>query len=170
MTGIAVAARARVRSAPGFLAHEALTMAFYVAISLLAELAALDQTAEAQHHLVALLWGTAAGLVVAHLVAFAVAGRLLEHDRFDLQILEAIGMQVAGACAVVAAATVGALLVPTDDEVTATRRILAVITGVLAYVVTRIGSHSRVRALAAAIVVMAVALLAATVKLHVGFH
>src|SRR3954449_3567473 len=60
------------------LRHEALTMALYVSICLLAALASLKDTALTHGLVFELVWGTTLGLAAAHLFAFLLAGRLIE--------------------------------------------------------------------------------------------
>jgi hypothetical protein len=61
------------------LRKEAWTMALYVAVCLIAALAALQNVTAVPGHILGLVWGTTVGLAVGHVFAFRIAGRLV-HD------------------------------------------------------------------------------------------
>jgi len=58
------------------LRKEAFTMALYVAICLLAALAAVTEST-AEDHVFEIVWGTTIGLALAHWLAFSVSARLV---------------------------------------------------------------------------------------------
>ncbi len=149
---------------------EALTMALYVAICLLAELAALSE--DALHHGVVfvLVWGTTIGLAVAHLFAFLIAGGFAEGKRIGRQTRAIALAQLGGAAAV--AVTVSAVLVfvPTSVELDAARYDLAAVIGVIGYLVARHAGVRPLRALLFAITVVIVGLGVAALKQRLGGH
>jgi hypothetical protein len=59
------------------LRKEGWTMALYVAICLIAALSALQNVVAVSWHVLGLVWGTTVGLVLAHVFAFRIAGRLV---------------------------------------------------------------------------------------------
>ena len=62
------------------LRKEAFTMALYVAICLLAALAAVSEST-AEDHVFEIVWGTTIGLALAHWLAFSVSARLVAAGR-----------------------------------------------------------------------------------------
>src|SRR3954466_10752940 len=69
--------------------REAVTMTLYVSVVLIAELAAIPEThfshgrvtGAVGGQLLAIIWGTAVGLAIAHWFAFRLAGRAFRGDR-----------------------------------------------------------------------------------------
>jgi dipeptide/tripeptide permease len=143
------------------LRHEAVTMALYVAICLLAALAVLANKVLTRGVVFEVVWTTTIGLAIAHLFAFLLAGRLIDGGRLTKGTRAATLAQMSGAFAVAALATAAVLLVLTSEELDAVRLDLAAIIGVIGYVIARNASKSRPRsalyAVAVAIVGLAVA-------------
>jgi dipeptide/tripeptide permease len=148
--------------------HEAVTMALYVAICLLAALAALKGTVLEHGVVFELVWGTTVGLALAHMFAFLLAGRLIEGRRITAATRATILAQLVGAAAVALLVTIAIVLVPTSDELDAARVDLAVIIGITGYVVSRNVARTRLRAVLFAIIVTAVGLAVAAIKYWVG--
>jgi hypothetical protein len=131
------------------LRKEAYTMALYVAICLLAALAAVSEHASSEQiDTFKIVWGTTVGLAIAHWLAFRVSARLVaagESRRHDA----AAGIaQLAGAAAVALLATVPILLLPTSVELDVTRLVLCGFVALVGYAVARAGGASVRRSLA----------------------
>jgi hypothetical protein len=150
--------------------HEAFTMALYVSICLLAALGALTDTVLTHGVVLELVWGTTIGLAVAHLFAFLLAGRLLEGERLAAATRRTAVAQLIGAGFVATVTTVVILIVPTSAELNAARYDLALIIGVVGYLVARRSSHSRFRALIFAVCVMIIGLAVVIVKQRTAGH
>ncbi len=94
------------------LRQEALTTALYVAICLLVALLALPESAVDHVPLLGVIWGGTIGLALVHWFAFRVAARLLGAGKIRQHDLELGAVQLAGAAAVAALASIPALLPP----------------------------------------------------------
>jgi hypothetical protein len=157
--------------------REGTTMVLYVSVVLLAELSALPSGHGAHRTLrgptgwqmVAIVWGTTIGLAVAHLFAFRLAAHSFggRPRGEDVKIAAA---QLAGAAAVAAFATLP-LLLPSDE---AMQRVipfvLAVLIGVVAYLVARSSGRSRSRSLMFAGAALLLGLLTAVIKSAFAYH
>jgi hypothetical protein len=82
------------------LRREAITMALYVAICLVAALAALPDTEGSHAHLLGIIWGVTIGLAVAHWFAFRVATRRVCAGRYRRSDVQLAAAQLVGAGAV----------------------------------------------------------------------
>jgi hypothetical protein len=154
--------------------HEATVMVLYVSIVLLAALVALPEDFAEQGNaaleLIALEWGTAIGLALAHWFAFSVAGALLSGGlptREDLQIVSA---QLGGAAIVALVTMVPILVVGRDSDVTAAAFAPALILGVAGFRVARSGGRSVLAAIFAGVLVLVVGLTVATIKALLAGH
>ena len=114
--------------------REATTMVLYLSIVLLATFTALPGKSGVGVRgagLVALIWGTALGLTLAHWFAFRLAARAFssgEVSRTDVQI----GMaQVAAAFAVALLCTIPVLMFGDDDEIQMATWVPALIVGLI---------------------------------------
>lgn len=130
------------------LRQEAVHTALYVSIVILGTLAALPEeagsTSTSGVHgdgLLALVWGTALGLALAHWFAFRLAGRVSLGIRAAMDVGLA---QLAGAALVAALCTVPILLFPDSNEVRRTAYAPALVIGVTGYLAARQGGRSRV--------------------------
>ena len=146
-------------------------MVLYVSVVLLAELAGLPSGEKADGSprgptgwtLVALVWGTTIGLAAAHWFAFQLAsksfgGRARGHD-------VAIGLaQMAGAAFVALLVSLGELLLPGRIHQQVVLFELAVLIGVVGYLVARSSGRSVGRSFAFGAVALAAGLLAAVLK------
>jgi hypothetical protein len=142
---------------PAEVRKEAYTMALYVAICLLAALAAVPDPIHGDGDVFLLIWGTTVGLTVAHLFAFQVSARLVAEGRVRRHDTVATIAQLAGAIAVALLATVPVVLLPTSSELDVVRIVLAgFITGV-GFAVARGGGASTGRAARYAFLVLLMA-------------
>jgi hypothetical protein len=132
------------------LRREATHMSLYVCIVFLAGLAVLPDdygvTAGESGHgppLLALVWGTAVGLSLAHWFAFQLTALELRGGRLHRDDLELAVAQVAGAGFVALATTVPILLVDDPAQVDAAVFAPAAIIGVAGYSIARTAGRSR---------------------------
>jgi hypothetical protein len=158
--------------------REAVTMVLYVSVVEIAELAALP----AQHvgggkvegpvgaQLLAIIWGTAVGLAIAHWFAFRLAGRAFRGDRvtgLDTRI------GIAQILAAMFVAAVSSLPVLLFDDVRAqefTGVVPAILIGIVGYLIARETRRSRFAAALYGFTALAVGLLVATVKGALAAH
>ncbi len=151
--------------------REAVTMAFYVAICLLAALSAVQDDADAGHvEVLRLVWGTTVGLALAHWFAFRLSARLVgraEHAERHAGVALA---QIGGAVAVAVLATVPILLLPSTAELDVVRVEMALLLAVGGYAVARTEGAPRGRSVAYAAGVFVLAVAVALVKNRLGHH
>lgn len=153
------------------LRREAATMALYVSVVLLAELAALPTEHKPQGWgIVALVWGTTIGLALAHWFAFTVASSALAGGRLRREDLEVGAAGVAGALVVALAATVPEVLLARDDSGDVLLFVPAAFLGIGGFVVARQGGRSVRSALVWAFLFMVAGAAVATVKLLLSAH
>jgi hypothetical protein len=150
--------------------HETTTMALYLAISMLALLAALPHGEDEVTHLIGMVWGTIAGLTLAHLLAFRLSGKLLGGGRLDRTELYALGGQFVAAIGVGLLISVPLVWSSGTQAVAYARLVLAAMIGVFAFGVAIQQSPSRVRAVLYAIVVVVISLGVAVVKNRLAGH
>jgi hypothetical protein len=148
--------------------RESLTMGLYITISLLAVLSTKPNGGTTAGVL-ALIWGTTLGLILAHWVAFQLTARLFSggelpsHDRMAM-----VGQAVA-ALGVACLASVP-LLLPTSVGPALSRAVLAGLIGLFAFGAARRHGGSGGRATAYALVVVAIALAVAIAKYLLTGH
>src|SRR6185503_3488583 len=94
------------RWAPSEAVREAVTMALYVGVVLAAEFVAVEEHAVDEPSTVAVIWGTAIGVALAHVFAFNLAARLFAGGRLDRGTRRAVWAQLASASAVAFVVTV----------------------------------------------------------------
>jgi hypothetical protein len=152
------------------LRREAYTMAFYVAICVVAALTVVSDDADHSINVIGIVWGTAIGLALAHWFAFRLSTRLVTSGTIGRRDAELGLAQLAGAAAVAVLATVPILLFPADTELEATRIVLSLTIGLAGYVVARSGGASRIRSLIYGTVVLGSALVIAVIKNTLGGH
>lgn len=145
--------------------REALTMALYVSIALLAALALLD---EGSHAVLAVVWGTALGLALAHFVAFELAARLADPDHGRRHVGHLAAAQAAGAAGVCLVVSAVVLVVPQRDDLLAAE--LATVASIALVVIgyARAWSATWTRSILGAAVAVALAAVAAGVKVALG--
>ena len=146
-------------------------MALYVAIALIAALAAVDEDALSRNEVLLLVWGTSLGLAVAHYVAFRLASALARGTHLGRADAVAAGVQLLGALAVPAIVTIVELVLGDDeDDIDTAEFALAVILGVTGYLVSRGNGASRGRAVLLGLGVLVVGLVTAGVKNLLAGH
>jgi hypothetical protein len=158
--------------------REAVTMILYVSVIEIAELAALPEdhfaharvTGAVGGQLLALLWGTAVGLAIAHWFAFQFAAPLFRGER-PSRLAAAVGLaQVAGAVLVAAVSSLPVLVLSDVRAQETTGDVPAVLIGVVAYVVARITGRPRVVSLLYGVTALALGILVALVKSILAAH
>jgi hypothetical protein len=159
---------ARARSAVE-LRREAYAMALYVAICLLAALIATPASG-AEAHVFEIIWGITVGLALAHFFAFRVSARLMAAGKLDEHDSALAGAQVAGAAVVALLATIPVIVLPESAELVVVEIMLSAFIGLAGFAVARGGGASRIRALAYALVVIAVAVGIAVLKNSLAAH
>ena len=119
------------------LRKEATTMALYVAVCLLAALAAVAEDSHREPvDVVKIVWGTTIGLAIAHWFAFRVSARLVSAGEVSRHDAAAGLAQIAGAALVALLATIPVVL-PDEDELDVTRHVLAAFIGLVSFRVAR---------------------------------
>ena len=151
------------------LRKEALTMALYVAICLLAALAAVSEET-ASDHVFALVWGTTLGLALAHWFAFRVSARFVAQGRLRRADAFVSVAQLIGALAVTMLATVPILVLPASVELDVVKVLLACFIGVVGCGVARTSGAGLGRSLAYAALLVVVAGLVVAAKIALGGH
>jgi len=158
--------------------REAVTMVLYVSVVEIAELAALPEAHLSNGHvtgpvgaqLLAIIWGTAVGLAIAHWFAFRLAANAFRGDRVT-GLAKQVGLAQIGAAMFVAA--VSSLPVLLLDDVRAqefTGVVPAVLIGIVGYLIARETGKSRFASALYGGTALAVGLLVATVKGALAAH
>jgi hypothetical protein len=158
--------------------REAVTMVLYVSVVEIAELAALPETHLSNGHvtgpvgaqLLAIIWGTAVGLAIAHWFAFRLAASAFRGDRVT-GLDTKVGLAQIGAAIFVAA--VSSLPVLLLDDVRAqefTGLVPAILIGIVGYLIARESGRNRVAAALYGGTALAVGILVATVKSALAAH
>jgi hypothetical protein len=153
-------------------------MVLYVSVVEIAELAALPEshashggiTGPAGAELLAIVWGTAVGLALAHWFAFGVAAHGFRGDRptgHDARI----GLVQVGAAALVAAvSSLPVLFLSRTHARDTTGDVPAVIIGALAYVLARVAGNNRLASAFLGITALALGVAVALVKSKLAAH
>lgn len=153
-------------------------MVLYVSVIEIAELAALPEshfahgrvTGAVGDQLLAIVWGTAVGLALAHWFAFQFAAPLFRGERPGRHAAK-IGLAQVGGAIFVAAVSSLPVLVLSDVRAQETAGdIPAVVIGVVAYVVARISGRPRVVSLLYGVTALALGVLVALVKTILVAH
>jgi hypothetical protein len=149
--------------------REAYTMAFYVAICLIAALVALD---DGQHGVptLAIVWGTTIGLALAHFFAFRLASRLVGSGRMGPRERSLGLAQLGGAAAVAILVSVPVLFVDASVELDVARLVLGGLIGLAAYAVGRFSGATRFRSTLFCGVVLVLGLGVASLKNYLAGH
>ncbi len=153
-------------------------MVLYVSIVEIAELAALPEshlgfgrvTGPVGAGLLAIVWGTAVGLALAHWFAFGLAAPAFRGERpshLDTQIGLA---QLAGAVLVAALSSLPSLLFSDVRAQETTGDVPALLVGVVAYLVARHTGSSRRASVFYGATALALGVLVALVKSHLSAH
>src|SRR5215475_9491349 len=158
--------------------REAIVMVLYVSIVEIAELAAIPEehfahgrvTGAVGGQLLAILWGTAVGLALAHWFAFQFAAPLLRGER-PTRRAAIIGVaQVGGAVFVAAVSSFPVLFLSDVRAQETTGDVPAVLIGIVAYVIARIAGRPRVAACLYGLTALALGVLVALVKTILVAH
>ena len=113
-------------------------MALYVAIALLAALAAINPDRFTRRETLLLIWGTALGLAVAHYVAFRLASSIAKPRHLSREDVRTAGVQFLGAMSVPAMCTLTGLVFADDDSAVEVAELtLAGMLGVTGYLAGR---------------------------------
>ena len=150
------------------LSREAVTMVLYVSITLLAARVAIPRDdVPGTLHTAALIWGGAAGLALAHWLAFDVGARLFETAHLDR--LHRLGgpVSLAAALAVAAVTSIPILIAPDDIASELAISVLAFILAAAGFAVGRRSGAGLLRAVAGGVILLAVAGLVVVIKIVV---
>ena len=160
------------------LIREATVMILYVSVVEIAELAAVPEahyahgrvTGPTGGYLLAIVWGTAIGLALAHWFAFRVAAPAFRDERptrVDLQIGVA---QLAGAALVAAVSSLPVLLFSDVRAQETIGDVPAVLVAAVAYLVARHTGSSRLASAFYGLTALALAVVVALVKTRLSAH
>jgi hypothetical protein len=158
------------RPAPSEAVREAVTMALYVGVVLAAEFVAVEEHAVDEPSTVAVIWGTALGVALAHVFAFNLAARLFAGGRLDGGTRRAVWAQLASAATVAFVVTVPFLFLALGPALEVSGFLLAALIGVTAYVASREAGAGRIRSLVDGVIALAVAMAIVSVKVGLTGH
>jgi len=155
----------------GELRKEGWVMALYVAVCLLAALTAVTEGPNDGHvRALAIIWGTAIGLTLAHVFAFRVSARLVAQGHIRSSDAATIGAQLLGAASVALLATIPVLIWPASSEFDAVRWTLALFIAVVGFVVAREAGAGRTRSTIYGVALFVTALAIAITKNVLSGH
>lgn len=152
------------------LRKEALTMALYVAICLMAAFIAIPESAIEHTNELGLTWGVTIGLALAHWFAFRVSARMVGAGTVRSSDVGLAGAQLLGAAGVAVVVSVGVLLLPDSAEFEGAEYLLAAMISLIGYAVARNAGAPRMRAVVYALVVLVAAVAIAVVKNLLAGH
>jgi hypothetical protein len=148
--------------------REALTMAIYVALSLLAVLLAVPWgNHETRSAATVTVFVTGIGLLLAHMVAFGLAAQLFEPYQRNPHIWKVLGAQLSAGLLLAVVTTVPIALLPVDWGVAVDVVLLLVFIGLVGYAIARDRGAGVARALVYVAIVIAVVAVVMAVKLIV---
>jgi hypothetical protein len=178
MTASTLLGRATASESRAEIFREAVTMVLYVSVVEIAELAAIPEshsaggrvTGPVGAQLMAIVWGTAVGLAIAHWFAFRLAApafrgeRPTRHDTY-------IGVaQVLGAMFVAAVSSLPVVLFSDVRAQETIGDVPALLIGAVAYLIARHVDRSRLASGFYAITAIALGILVALVKVKLAAH
>jgi len=158
--------------------REAVTMVLYVSVVEIAELAAIPEqhlsggrvTGPVGASLLAIVWGTAVGLAIAHWFAFRLAAPAFRGER-PTRLDNYIGLAQVGAAVLVAAVSSIPVLLFSDLRAQETTGdVPALVIGLVGYLIARSTGRSRLTSVFYAATALAVGVLVAIVKMRVAAH
>jgi hypothetical protein len=153
------------------LRKEAWVMALYVAVCLLAALAAVAEKASDGHvRAIGIVWGTTIGLALAHAFAFRVSARIVAQGRIRRSDADVVLAQLAGAAGVAVLATIPIVLWPATAEFDVVRGALALFISFVGFAVARSSGAGRTRALLYGATLLVAAVTIAVVKNILSGH
>lgn len=149
--------------------REAFTMAFYVAICLIAALVAID---DGQHEVstLGIVWGTTIGLALAHLFAFRLASRMVGSGRVGPQEASLAVAQLGGALFVAVLSSIPVLVFDASEALDVARLSLVAMLALSAYAIGRSSGAGRIRVLLFTASVLVAALAVAVFKNYLAGH
>ena len=152
------------------LAREFFASALYVALVLLAALVALPRDRlPTDHAVMATLFGTALGLVLAHFVAFRFAAHFTaEAGRAEAPLIQEAAAGMAGGLLVAFIAGVPYVLFDGDDALLGSLIALATLPAIMGGAIARLRGRSRTQSLAAAGLALVAAMVVVYVKDFLG--
>ncbi len=146
-------------------------MALYVAVVLLAALAALGESGDDPRiDTLGLVWGTAIGLALAHYFAFRVSARLVTAGEVGREEAELALAQLAGAVAVAVLVSVPVVVLPASAELDAAVLVLAGLVSAAGFAVARSSGASWTRSALYALVVLVIGVTIAILKNTLAGH
>jgi len=158
--------------------REATIMILYVSVVEIAELAALPEdhfangrvTGAVGGQLLAILWGTAVGLAIAHWFAFRLAAPAFRGERVTSLDTKIGVAQIAGAMFVAAISSLPVLFFNDVRAQEFTGDVPAIIIGVVGYLLARARKKSRIASFFYGFTALALGLLVAAVKSTLAGH
>ena len=150
--------------------REGFTMAFYVAICLIAALTVAGGDPDHTVDVIGIVWGTAIGLALAHWFAFRLSTKLVAGNRFDRTDAQLAGAQLLGAASVAVIATIPILLAPPESELESARLALALTIGLAGFAVARTDGAPVLRSILYGGVILVMALAIALIKNTLAGH
>jgi hypothetical protein len=164
---VGTAARGRlIRQLESEAAQEAVTMALYVGISVLAVLVGIPSSSLTEPARIVLF--TSIGLLLAHLIAFRLSARLTHRGRLVGEHVRLVGAQLAGGLAVTALALAPVLIFPDEIGIEVAELVLLGLVAGTGYVAARMIPLSRMRAVLSVLGLVAATLAALWIKGLVG--
>jgi len=146
-------------------------MALYVAVCLLAALAAVAEKASDGHvRAIGIVWGTTIGLALAHAFAFRVSARIVAQGRIRRSDANVVLAQIVGAAGVAVLATIPILLWPATAEFDVVRAVLALFISLVGFEVARSSGAGRTRSLLYGATLLLAAVTIAVVKNILSGH
>jgi hypothetical protein len=158
--------------------REAVTMILYVSVVEIAELAAIPEehfahgrvTGAVGGKLLAIVWGTAVGLAIAHWFAFRLAAPAFRGER-PTRVDTYIGLaQAGGAMLVAAVSSIPVLLFSDVRAQETTGDVPALLIGVVGFLIARAAGRSRIAAIFYGVTALALGVLVALVKTRLAAH
>jgi hypothetical protein len=158
--------------------REAATMVLYVSVIEIAELATLPEghfshgvvTGPVGTQLLAILWGTAVGLAVAHWFAFGIAAHGFRGDRPTSHDIRIGLVQISAAAFVAAVSSLPVLLLSDVRAQETTGDVPAVIIGAIGYAIARLTGKGRLASAFFGLAALALGVVVALVKTKLAAH
>lgn len=158
--------------------REAITMVLYVAVVEIAELAALPEshfahgrvTGAVGGQLLAIVWGTAVGLALAHWFAFQFAAPAFRGERPTRRAAYLGLAQVSGAMFVGAVSSLPVLFLSDVRAQEITGDVPALLIGIVAYLIARHAGRPRIASFFYGVTALALGILVALVKSTLAAH
>src|SRR3954452_16237941 len=160
------------------LLREAVTMTLYVSVVLIAELAAIPEkhfadgrvTGAVGGQLLAIVWGTAVGLAVAHWFAFGLAAPAFRGER-PSRLDAYVGLvQVGSAIFVACVSSLPVLLLSDAHAQETTGDVPALLIGIAGYLLARATGRSRVPSISYGVTALSLGVLVALIKTRLAAH